>query len=327
MVKPVLISGIQPSGKLHIGNYLGALKNFVELQNSDKYECFFFIADYHSLTADFDPERKKSEILDLAENYIAAGLDPKKSTIFVQSEVPETTELAWILNTVTPMGELERMTQFKDKSKSQNENINVGLFIYPTLMTADIILYDASFVPVGEDQRQHLELARTLARKFNDKFGKIFFEPKALLTETPRVMSLDAPGIKMSKSHPAGCLFLDDTPDIIRKKIKSAVTDSHSEVEYAPYNRPGMSNLLSIYSAIADKSIEKLVTEYRGKTYSEFKDDLGETIVQYLAPLQKRKAELKNKEIIEILNDGHKKASQIAKKKMRKIKGKLNLIL
>src|SRR3989344_2452365 len=189
MKKPVLISGIQPTGRLHLGNYLGALKQFVELQNSGKYQCFFFIADYHSLTQDFDPKQKTKEVLDVATTYLAAGLIPKKSTIFVQSQVPEHTELAWILNTITPFGELRRMTQFKDKSDSQSENINVGLFDYPVLMAADVILYDAQFVPVGEDQLQHLELTRELARRFNNRFGKTFTEPHPILAKTPRVMS------------------------------------------------------------------------------------------------------------------------------------------
>ncbi|MEK7086816.1 MAG: tryptophan--tRNA ligase, partial [Patescibacteria group bacterium] len=232
MQKPILISGIQPTGKLHLGNYLGVLKNFVELQNSGKYECYFFIADLHSLTENFDPAEKPKQILDLATDYLAAGLDPKKSIIFIQSQIPTHSELTWILNAITPMGELNRMTQFKEKSEIAPKNVNVGLFDYPVLMAADVLLYDTQFVPVGDDQLQHLELTRTLARKFNGKFGKTFIEPKALLTETPRLMSLDEPKKKMSKSRPTGCLFIDDSPSTIRAKIKTAVTDSGKEIKY-----------------------------------------------------------------------------------------------
>ena len=185
-MKPILISGIQPTGRLHLGNYLGALKNFVELQNSGKYQCYFFIADYHSLTIDFSPKQKEKEILAVAQSYLAAGIDPKKSVIFVQSQAPESTELTWILSTITPPGELNRMTQFKDKAQNDPNNINMGLVTYPLLMAADILLYDAKFVPVGDDQLQHLELARTLARKFNNKFGKTFIEPQAILAKTAR---------------------------------------------------------------------------------------------------------------------------------------------
>ncbi|OGZ02674.1 MAG: tryptophan--tRNA ligase, partial [Candidatus Liptonbacteria bacterium RIFCSPLOWO2_12_FULL_60_15] len=212
MAKPVLISGIQPTGSLHIGNYLGALKNFVELQGSGAYECYFFIADYHSLTEPFTKEEKERRVLGLAATFLAAGLDPKRSTLFIQSHVPASTELAWILSALTPFGELRRMTQFKEKG-GEKDSANVGLFTYPVLMAADILLYDAKTVPVGEDQLQHLELARTLARKFNAKFGKVFIEPKALMTDVPRLMSLKDPQKKMSKSDPAGCLFLDDAPE------------------------------------------------------------------------------------------------------------------
>ena len=219
-MKPVLVSGIQPSGRLHLGNYLGALKNFVDLQNSGKYECFFFIADLHSLTEEFNPKEKSKQILELTADFLAAGLDPKKSVIFQQSQVPAHSELAFILNTITPMGELERMTQYKDKSQRQPENINAGLFDYPVLMAADILLYDAKVVPTGDDQNQHLELTRTLARKFNSRFEKTLIEPKNLHTNTPRIMDLRVPGKKMSKSDPSGCLFIDDSPEEIETKYK-----------------------------------------------------------------------------------------------------------
>src|SRR3989338_3880433 len=239
MEKPIVVSGIQPTGRLHIGNYLGALKNFVDLQNSEKYRCFFFIADYHALTGDITDFSKK--ITELQIDFLAAGLDPKKSTLFVQSEVPGHTDLGWILSTVTPFGELARMTQFKDKSEKQAENVNAGLFTYPALMAADILMYDAVFVPVGDDQDQHLELTRTIARRFNKKYGETFIEPKSLHTETPRVMSLTDPTYKMSKSEPAGCLFLDDELTVIEKKIKTAVTDSGSDVRYDEKTKPAIS--------------------------------------------------------------------------------------
>ena len=246
----MLVSGIQPTGRLHLGNYLGALKNFVALQNSNKYECFFFIADLHSLTEDFLPKEKARQITELAADYLAAGLNLKKSTLFLQSAIPPHNELAWILNTITPMGELRRMTQFKDKGGEQ-ESANVGLFDYPVLMAADILIYDTKFVPVGDDQLQHLELARTLARKFNSKFGNTFTEPQPLLTQTPRVMSLDDPSKKMSKSRPAGCIFLDDSPEEIHKKVMRATTDSESVIRYDTETKPGISNLLRIYSSLS----------------------------------------------------------------------------
>jgi len=221
-MKPILISGIRPTGKLHLGNYLGALKHFVELQNSGKYQCYFFIADLHSLNTDFDPKQKKGEVLNILADFLAAGLDSRKSTMFIQSHIPAHTELAIILNNIAYMGELSRMTQFKELSATQSQNINAGLFVYPTLMTADIILYNTKFVPVGEDQTQHLEFARELVRRFNKKFGKTFTEPKALLTKALRIMSLDNPAKKMSKSLPKGCLFIDDSPKDIEKKMMSA---------------------------------------------------------------------------------------------------------
>lgn len=327
MPKPILISGIQPTGKLHLGNYLGALKNFVELQNSGKYNCYFFIADLHSLTEDFNPKEKPKQILELAADFLASGLDPKKSTIFVQSQIPSHNELAWILNIITPFGELKRMTQFKEKSENQKSNINVGLFTYPILMAADILLYDAQFVPVGEDQLQHLEFARTIARKFNHKFGEIFAEPKPLLTAAPRVMSLDDPTKKMSKSRPAGCLFLDDSPKIIKEKIGKAVTDSGREIKYNPKNKPALSNLLTIYSSLVDKPIKILEKEYAGRGYADFKKDLAKVIISSLGPFQKRKSQLKAKKVqLEtIIKNGTQKAQKKAQLKLQEVKKKIGL--
>jgi len=327
-MKPVLISGIQPSGKLHIGNYLGALKNFVDLQNSGKYQCYFFIADLHSLTEDFDPKEKPKQILELMADFLAAGLDSKKSVIFQQSQIPAHTELSWVLNTVTPMGELERMTQFKDKSVRQRKNINIGLFAYPVLMAADILLYDTKFVPVGEDQLQHLEITRSLTRKFNKKFGKTFFEPQAILTKTPRVMSLANPEKKMSKSQPESCLFIDDSPQEIRNKIRKAVTDSGAEVKHDEKNKPAISNLLEIHSSLSGETISKLEKKFIGKNYSTFKNDLAGVVIKHFADFRKKKSALiKNQsKLFSILVAGSQKAAKVANKKIAEVRKKIGLI-
>ncbi|TSC59887.1 MAG: tryptophanyl-tRNA synthetase [Parcubacteria group bacterium LiPW_15] len=326
MAKPILISGIQPSGKLHLGNYLGALKNFVSLQNSGRYQCFFFIADLHSLTEESTPKEKAKQIMELVADYLAVGLDPKKSTIFLQSSVPAHSELAWILNTITPMGELKRMTQFKDKG-GEAETTNVGLFDYPVLMAADILLYDSQVVPVGDDQLQHLELARTLARKFNSKFGKTFVEPKPLLTEIPRVMSLDAPDKKMSKSRPGGCVFLDDSPEEIKEKVKRAVTDSESVIRYDAKNKPAISNLMRLYGALSGDLMPDLEKKFQNMNYSELKLGLANTIANYFAPFRAKKAALrKQPKIIEkVLKAGNAKAQKIAAKKIEVVKKKIGV--
>ncbi len=324
MNKPILISGIQPTGKLHLGNYLGALKNFVELQNSGKYDCYFFVADYHSLTIDFNPKEKAKEVLDVASAYLAAGLDPKKSLVFTQSQIPECTELMWILSDIAPVGEMERMTQYKEKARSQPENINMGLLNYPLLMAADILLYDAKFVPVGEDQLQHLELARTLARKFNKKFGKVFIEPQPILNKASRIMSLDDPEKKMSKTLPAGCLFLDDSPAEIEQKIKRAVTDSGSEIKYDVQNKPGISNLLTIYSELSGKAIPALEKMYAGKGYGQFKADLAKVAIDSLKPF--RNSKVADSKLKTILNSGSAKAKKLASQKIKEVKKILGLL-
>lgn len=327
MAKPYLISGIQPSGRLHLGNYLGALKNFVELQNSDQYNCHFFVADLHSLTEDFDPTQKKQQVLDLLASFLAAGLDPKKSLIFIQSNVPAHNELAWILSTLTPFGELSRMTQFKEKSEGQ-ESTNVGLFTYPILMAADIILYDSQFVPVGEDQLQHLELARTLVRKFNSKFGAVFIEPQPLQTKVPRLMSLTDPEKKMSKSDPAGCLFLDDTPEAIAEKISAAVTDSGKEIKYDPELKPGISNLLGIYAGLTSREIAEIEKEFEGKSYVRFKKALAKVITKHFSPFRRKKERLlaKPEKLGKIALRGSKLANKIANEKIKNVKAKLGLL-
>lgn len=326
MAKPILISGIQPTGRLHLGNYLGALKNFVELQKTGDYQCLFFIADYHSLTIDFDPKQKAQEVLNVARAYLAAGIDPKKSSIFVQSHIPESTELAWILNTIAPIGELERMTQFKDKSAATKQDIavNTGLLTYPVLMAADILLYDVRFVPVGDDQLQHLELTRTLARKFNNRFGQTFMEPKELLTKNPRVMSLNNPEKKMSKSQPEGCLFLDDSPEEIKKKIGRAVTDSGSEVRFDMENKAGVSNLLMLYEALTGMSVSELEKKYAGKGYGQFKSDLADVAIKALAPF--RESKITDAKLKSIISAGDKKAKKLASAKMKEVKEKLGLL-
>jgi len=321
-----LISGIQPTGRLHLGNYLGALANFVHLQKSSKYERFFFIADYHSLSENYDPDEKRKQILEIGADFLAIGLDPKKSTIFLQSDIPETTELASILNNVTPFGDLLRMTQFKDKANDQKDNINAGLFNYPVLMTADILLYDAKIIPIGDDQMQHLELARTIARRFNSRFGKTFTEPNPLLTDVPRLMSLDNPDKKMSKSSPKGCVYIDDEPDIVCDKFKGAVTDSGSEVKFHE-GKQAISNLLVLFSALSGKTVQQIERDYVGVSYSQFKMDLADLVVDYFAPYRAAKKDLmKNpSKIKKMLVDGAKKARPIAKKKMAEVKKKIGV--
>ncbi|MBI2037211.1 MAG: tryptophan--tRNA ligase [Candidatus Liptonbacteria bacterium] len=327
MAEPVLISGIQPTGSLHIGNYLGALKHFVELQDSGIYNCYFFIADYHSLTEPFTKEEKERQVLDLAATFLAAGLDTKKSTLFIQSSVPASTELAWILSTLTPFGELRRMTQFKEKG-GEKESANVGLFTYPVLMAADILLYDAKVVPVGEDQLQHLELARTVARKFNTKFGKVFVEPKALMTDVPRLMSLKNPEKKMSKSDPTGCLFLDDAPEAIRKKIMGATTDSGDAIAYDIQQRPGISNLVLIYAAMSGSETSAVVEKFSGMGYASFKQELAELLIEKLAPFRETKAALvkNSKKVHEAFARGAEKANAIAAEKMLAVKSTVGLL-
>jgi tryptophanyl-tRNA synthetase len=322
-MKPILVSGMQPTGRLHIGNYLGALKNFVELQNSGKYQCYFFLADLHALTEGPVPRALAENILNLTADYLAIGLDPKKSVIYQQSQIPAHSELAWVLNTVTPMGDLERMTQYKDKAARQAANVNAGLFTYPVLMAADILIYNAQFIPVGEDQLQHLELARTVARRFNARFGDAtFVEPKGLLTQTPRVMSLKDPSKKMSKSDPDSCLFIDDSPEDIKRKLARAVTDSDGTILYDPEKKPGLSNLLEIYGAFIGKDPHAVAISFEGKQYSNLKAALAELIAAHFAPFRARKAKLlaKPTAMRKILATGSKKAGAIANKKMAVVK-------
>ncbi|MEX1014432.1 MAG: tryptophan--tRNA ligase [Candidatus Paceibacterota bacterium] len=324
MSKPRLISGIQPSGRLHIGNYLGALKNFVDLQNSGKYECFFFVADYHSLTSNYDKDEKSKEINNVIKSYLIAGLDPKKSNIFIQSSILEHANLAWILSTLAPYGNLSRMTQFKEKSEKQKNNINVGLFYYPVLMASDVLLYDAKYVPVGEDQIQHLELTRNLARRFNKKFGDTLLEPKPLMTKATRIMSLNDPDSKMSKSIPNGCLFLDDSPEEINNKISKAVTDSDLKIKFDPKKKKAVSNLIIIYSEFSGRSIKEIEYDFKDKSYADFKENLTDLLVGELSVF--RDDSIKKSRIKSTLKKGNQKAKKIAAKKLKEVKNKIGLI-
>lgn len=346
MKSQILLSGIQPTGRLHLGNYLGALKNFVDLQNSKKYGCYFFIADLHALTENPEAKDLNANTMNLAADFLAAGLDAKKSIIFQQSQIWPLQELKWILSTMTPLSELMRMTAFKEKvlqplRPSEREKItekkmdeiieksNFGLAEYPILMAADILLYNAELVPVGEDQLQHLELARTLARKFNNKFGKTFNEPKALLTSAPRVMSLDNPLKKMSKSYPSGCLFIDDEPKTIREKLKKAVTDSGSEIKHDETKKPAISNLLSIYSAISGEPISTLENRLAGKNYAYLKDELAELISNHFTNFRTKKALLlkKPRALKKTLALGSQKANAVAEKTLIVVKKKMGFVL
>lgn len=352
-----VFSAIQPSGELHIGNYLGALKNFVELQN--KYECFFFVADYHSITENYDPKEKPKQVMNLALDMLAAGLDPKKCIVAIQSQVPEHTELAWIFNTITPMGLLERMTQYKDKAARQKENVNVGLFDYPVLQAADILIYKAGLVPIGQDQIQHLELSRNIAHFFNKKFGETFPEPKALLTETPKIMSLTDPTKKMSKSlGQKSYIGINNEPEIIKEKIKKAKTNTdikeltrlgiinyskspndgkikitidHDKADKNPEFKGSM-NLFMLLDNFGTEENKKYFYEKCRKAdikFSELKETLSQDIADYFAPFRAKRKELETKPeyVKEILSDGAARARKIAQETMREVKEKIGLAI
>lgn len=328
MNKKIVFSGVQPSGSLTIGNYIGALKNFVELQ--DEYECYYCIVDLHAVTVPQIPKDLRSHSLDVLSLYLAVGIDPQKSTLFIQSHVPAHAELGWILNTITYMGQLNRMTQFKEKSKKSDENLNAGLFTYPVLMAADILLYQSDFVPVGEDQKQHLELARDLAERFNSRYSDTFVVPEPLIKEFgARIMSLQDPESKMSKSDrdENAFILMLDSKDAIRRKIRRAVTDSLGIVAYSD-QQPGLKNLLNIYSVLSDKSVDSIVANYDGKGYGEFKDDLADVVIQALSPIQERYKEYRqDKAFLEsIYREGADKAEAFAAKTLRKVYKKIGFI-
>jgi len=326
-MKPRIFSGIQPSGTLHIGNYLGAVKNWLTLQ--EKYESIFCIVDLHAITVPQKPEDLRQKTLELAKIYLAAGIDTQDSIIFIQSQVPEHTELAWILNTITKIPELERMTQFKDKSKEQAQNINAGLFNYPVLMAADILLYDTNVVPVGEDQLQHVELARTLAKRFNNIFGETFIVPEPfIIKEGMRIMGLDNPKKKMSKSAASeyNYIALTDTPEKIREKIKKAVTDSGKTIRYSN-DQPAIKNLINIYSLLDNAKPEEVENIYKKKSYSEFKKDLAEIIIDFLKDFQEKYNNIEDGEVLKILKEGREKAKVRAEKKMEEVREKVGFLM
>ena len=321
-----VFSGVQPTGNIHLGNYLGALKQFVELQ--DDHECIYCIVDMHAITVPQDPKELREHILDVAALYLAVGVDPKKSIVFVQSDVPGHAELSWILTCNSYTGELSRMTQFKDKSKNK-ESAPTGLFSYPVLMAADILLYDTDLVPVGNDQKQHIELCRDIAIRINNKYKKTFVVPDGrFLKEGARIMALDDPTKKMSKSaeNVHSRISLLDEPSKIKKSIMKATTDSDGLVRFDVENKPGISNLLNIYSVLSGMSVPELETKYEGKGYGDFKKDLVEVVVEALAPIKERYEEIRHSdELIEILKDGAVRADAIAQKTMKRVKENFGL--
>ena len=333
MNKPTLLSGIQPSGDLMIGNYIGSIKNWVNMQ--DKNNCLFSLVNMHAITVEQNPTELKKRTLDIVALYLASGIDPNKSTIFIQSHVSEHSELAWILNCSTYMGELNRMTQFKDKSSRHSQNINVGLFSYPVLMAADILLYQTDKVPVGADQKQHLELARDIANRFNNRFDKEIFKiPEPFIAPSisgGRIMSLQDPTSKMSKSDKNINNFIGllDNPKTILKKFKKATTDSGSEISYDLTNKPGVSNLLTIYSVISDQPIDNVVKNFEGKMYGHLKIELGELVADYLKPIQDEFYRIREDEteLKIILANGAKEAKQQAQQTMQKVHEAIGFVL
>ncbi len=326
--RKVLYSGMQATGKLTIGNYIGALKNWVNLH--EEYDCFFGVMDLHSLTVRQNPTEFRQNARRIYTQYVAAGLDPKKNCIYFQSHVPAHAELGWVLDCFTYMGELNRMTQFKDKSAKHADNINAGLFTYPALMAADILLYQADLVPIGADQKQHLEICRDVAERFNNIYGDVFTIPEGYFPKTgARIMSLAEPTKKMSKSdeNVNATIYLVDDKDTIIRKFKKAVTDSDAEVRYDTESKPGVSNLMEIYGVVTGKTMDEIQSEFAGKGYGDFKLAVGESVADMLAPFHERCAELeKDKTFIdECIKENAEKASYFANKTLRKVHKKLGL--
>lgn len=330
--KKVIFSGIQPSSdSVTLGNYLGALRHWVKLQ--DEYNCIFSVVDMHAITVRQDPAKLRKNTVSLLAQFIACGLDAKKNIMFIQSHVSSHAELAWILNCFTQMGELNRMTQFKDKSQKHPEDINAGLYTYPVLMASDILLYKSDLVPVGADQKQHLELARDIAHRFNTIYGDVFTMPEAYIPEKgagAKIMSLQNPLIKMSKSdpNPNGCISLLDRPEDAVRKIKRAVTDSDAEIAYRE-GKEGICNLLTIYSSLENISVEEAVKQFEGKGYGEFKNAVGECVAEHLIPIQERYNDLmKNKDYLEsVYKQGAENASYISRRMLEKVKKKVGFVL
>ena len=322
-----ILTGIKPTGQLTLGNYIAVLKNLKNM--NDRSECFIFIADLHALTLPIDPEVLRQNSIDLAAFYLAAGLDPKKNALFLQSSVSAHAELNAIMQNYLYMGELSRMTQFKDKSAKLKENaIGLGLFAYPVLMACDIVLYDANIIPVGEDQVQHIELTRDLVNRINNRYGEILTMPKAELRKVgKRIMSLSDPTVKMSKSDPKGDIFLKDEPAVIRKKIMSAVTDMGCEVKYDEENKPGISNLIQIYCCMKDISIEEAEKRFEGYRYGDFKKAVADAVIEELEPFQARYKEIiANKSYVEALKEGAEKASKIANQTLKRVQKAVGLL-
>ncbi|HHU05667.1 MAG TPA: tryptophan--tRNA ligase [Clostridiales bacterium] len=327
--KKTIFSGIQPSGELTLGSYLGAIKNWVTL--SEEFNCYYCIVDMHAITVRQDPAELRKRTLEQLAQYIACGLDPKKNTIFIQSHVSAHAELAWVLNCYAMFGELSRMTQFKDKSAKNADNINAGLFTYPVLMAADILLYQADLVPVGEDQKQHVELTRDVAQRFNGIYGEVFKIPEPYIPKVgARIMSLTSPESKMSKSDkdPGGCIYLMQRPEDIMRSFKRAVTDSETVVRYDPENKPGISNLMTIYSIAANKSFAEIEGEFAGKGYGDFKLAVGESVVELLRPIREEAERLlKEKAYLEsVYKEGAERASRSAARTLRKVYKKVGFV-
>ena len=327
--KKTMLSGIQPSGELHLGTYLGPLRHWPNM--IEEYECYFFMADLHTITVRQDPAALRRRVLTQVAQYIACGLDPEKCTIFIQSHVPAHAQLGWVLDCYAMFGELSRMTQFKDKASKHKDNINAGLFTYPALMAADILLYQPDLVPVGDDQKQHVEICRDIAERFNGIYGEVFRIPEPYIAKVgARIMSLNDPSSKMSKSSPDGCLFLMEKPEDIMRKFKRAVTDSDTErcVRYAPQEKPGVSNLIQIYAAATGKSYDEIEREFDGQGYGKFKPAVGEAVVETLRPIQAETERLlADKAYLEsVYRAGAEKASYTAEKTLRKVYKKLGFV-
>ena len=327
--RKVILSGMQPTGGLHIGHLTGALRNWVEFQS--EFECYYTIVDLHAITVRQEPAKLRQWTLDLAATFIAAGINPEQAHIFVQSHVPEHTQLAWVLNCFTGMGECSRMTQFKDKSQKYPENVNVGLFAYPVLMAADILLYQADLIPAGADQKQHLELTRNLAERFNNLYSPTFKVPEPYIPKIgAKIMNLQNPTKKMSKTDEAqlGVLYLTDTPEQIKNKINRAVTDSGSEIKFSD-TKPGISNLITLYHIATGKSIEQIEQEFAGRGYGEFKKAVGEALVEFLEPFRNRYKELRAEEgyLFDVLRKGAEQARVVAQKTLRKVYKKIGFVM
>ena len=330
--KKIIFSAVQPSGNITLGNYLGAIKNWVDLQ--EDYHCCYSIVDEHSITVRQNPQELKKRALDLLKIYIACGINPEENILFIQSHVPAHAQLAWILNCYTYMGELSRMTQFKDKSRKHADNINAGLYTYPVLMAADILLYQADLVPVGKDQMQHIELTRDIAIRFNGIYGDVFKIPEGFMPKAgAKIMSLAEPTKKMSKSdeNPKAYISMLDDFNVIAKKIKSAVTDSEGIIEYRENDesKAGVNNLLTIMSAVTGKKIEDIVSDYQGKGYGDFKKDVAEAVVEHIRPIRQRYDELSQDKayLVDVYTKGAERANKIAQRTLNKVYKKVGFII